>query len=84
MDNPFETIIEYLQRLEYKITQLEQQRKVEIEEFLTVKQAAKVLNMSASGVYRLTMDKKLPFKKFNGRVFFIREELIQFIKNNGK
>jgi len=48
---------------------------------LTLKEAAKFLNLSQSHIYKLTSERKIPHFKPNGKkIYFDKSELIQWLK----
>lgn len=83
--NPFEEIMVALTRIERRLSDLEIKKSTDRirDKFLNVKEAALLLNMSPSGLYRLTMKNQVPVRRVNGRLFFSKDELLQFIQGNG-
>lgn len=51
-------------------------------EFLSFKEAVELLSMSSSTLYKLTANKKIPFYKPKGKIFFNRNDLIEYITNS--
>jgi excisionase family DNA binding protein len=50
---------------------------------LTLKEAAKFLNLSQSHIYKLTSERKIPHFKPNGKkIYFDKSELVQWLKRN--
>jgi len=49
-------------------------------QFLTVREAAKYLNLAVPTVYSLVNRGELPYMKRSKRLYFLREELIEYIK----
>ena len=48
---------------------------------LTLKEAAKFLNLSQSHIYKLTSERKIPhFKPSGKKIYFDKSELIQWLK----
>jgi excisionase family DNA binding protein len=86
MQNPFQEIIDRLQHIEGMLAKLQRQQpeKEPTEDFLTVDQAAHLLKISVPSVYRLTMNRKIPFRKLHKRLYFSRKELTEFINANHK
>jgi predicted DNA-binding transcriptional regulator AlpA len=84
--NPFEDFHQRLAAIERTLAiivgflQVDQEK----DEYLNTKEAARFLKMSPSSLYRLTMDDKVPVKRVNGRLFFQRSLLEEFINRNGK
>lgn len=83
--NPFDEITERLVRIEQALSQITKSVPKESRgRHLSTKEAAEVLKISTSHLYRLTMNNEVPFRKVNGRLFFDKDELMQFIDRNGK
>lgn len=51
-------------------------------EFLTVKEAVSYLGISKSTIYKLTSSKGIKFYKPKGKIFFKKEDLINYITQN--
>ena len=51
------------------------------DEILSKKEAAKFLKISVSNLSRLMKEKKIPYSKVNGRVLFLKEDLVKWVKN---
>jgi len=49
-------------------------------EFLTVKNAAKILNVSSSFLYKLAQEGKLPHLRMGKKIIFDKQELIEYFK----
>ena len=50
---------------------------------LTLKEAAKFLNLSQSHIYKLTSERKIPhFKPSGKKIYFDKSELVQWLKRN--
>jgi len=45
------------------------------------KEAADFLRISLATIKRLMKEKKIPYSKINGRVLFLKEELIKWVKS---
>lgn len=50
-------------------------------EFLNFKEAMTLLGISASTLYKLTSSKSIPFYKPKGKIYFIKDELVEYVKN---
>jgi len=48
--------------------------------YLTLPEATELLRCSASRVYKMTMNKSIPFYKVGGKLYFKEAELIDFIE----
>jgi excisionase family DNA binding protein len=76
MDN---NILEMLKSIERKLEELAALNK----EVLTLKEAAKYLNVSCSHLYKLTHTKEIPHYKPRGKqVYFEKRELDQWLLQN--
>ncbi len=51
--------------------------------FFTVKQAVNFLGISKSTLYKLTSSKQINFYKPKGKIFFKKNDLINYITQNG-
>ena len=52
-------------------------------EMLTTKEAADFLGLTVGYLYKLTMQKKIPYyKPFGNRCYFKRDELVQLLQSN--
>lgn len=52
-------------------------------EYLSTREAAEFLGLTVGYLYKLTMQKKVPYyKPFGNRCYFKREELSQLLQNN--
>jgi excisionase family DNA binding protein len=49
-------------------------------DFLTVNQAAEFLSLTPATVYSMVYEKRIPFSKPNGRLYFLRSDLTAWIK----
>ena len=54
------------------------------EELLTVGQAAELLNLTSATVYGMVYERRIPFSKPGGRLYFSRTELMAWVKNGRK
>lgn len=52
------------------------------EQFLNTKEAAAFLQISVGKIYQLTMKKAIPFYKPEGKLYFKKSELIEYINKN--
>lgn len=69
-------VIEGLLRNQCRLEQLDLQN-----QFLTVKEAAKYLNLAVPTVYSLVSKGELPYMKRSKRLYFSREDLMSYIRN---
>lgn len=53
-------------------------------EFLTVNQAAELLNLTPASVYGMVYEKRIPFSKPNGRLYFLRSDLVEWVRQGRK
>jgi len=51
------------------------------DDVLSKKEACKYLKISMATLDRLIKEKKIPFSKINGRVLFLKEDLINWLKS---
>lgn len=52
------------------------------DEIMDRKEAAKFLKISIATLDRLIRDKKMVYSKTNGRVLFLKEDLLDWVKKN--
>lgn len=87
MENPFEIILEKIDRLEYLITEFIDKKKAvaEIhengEEIINMNQACKILGLSKPTLYGYTAKRKIPHYKRGKRNYFKKSELIKWISD---
>ncbi len=51
------------------------------DDIMNRKEAAKYLKISTSTLDRLVKERSIPFSKINGRVLFLKEDLIKWVKS---
>lgn len=51
-------------------------------EFISLKEAAELLGCSNSTVYKLTSNRKIPFYKPKGKIFFNKNDIIEYINKS--
>ncbi|MEI7501532.1 MAG: helix-turn-helix domain-containing protein [Bacteroidota bacterium] len=51
------------------------------EQFLDIKEAAKLLHLAVKSVYALVAKRKIPFMKREQKLYFLKSELSQWIKD---
>lgn len=88
MNNPFELIEARLSSIENLILDLKQPKQVETteqpEQFLTVQEAAKFLNLTVSTIYGKVSKSELPVMKRSKRLYFSTTELMEYLKGGRK
>ncbi|MBW6481172.1 MAG: helix-turn-helix domain-containing protein [Bacteroidales bacterium] len=83
--NPFDEINQRLGQIEAKLDLFQKEKDLhETQKYLSSKEAALDLKISRAHLYRMVMNKEVPFKKFRGRLLFSREQLREFVNRNGK
>ena len=88
MENPFEIIIEKLNRIENLLTVYEGkenniEEKIPISpEILNTEQAAAFNSISMSTLYKYTSTRQIPHFKRGKRIFFKKAELIEWMTKN--
>ena len=73
------TILESLQRIE-NLLQQKSEPFIESDKPMTVKETAAFLNVSVSAIYKLTMSMEIPCNKRSKRIYFMKSDLIEWIK----
>src|SRR5687767_7140561 len=89
MTNPFETIDNRLSNIEnllldLKHNPLKDKSQPEADELLTVQGAAKFLSVAVSTVYALISKGEIPVMKRSKRCYFLKADLINFLKEGRK
>jgi excisionase family DNA binding protein len=80
MENPFELILERLDRIEKTIEQLSANGPLaNINDPMDVKDLSAYLKISASTIYKFTSTRSIPYYKNGKRLFFKREEINDWI-----
>lgn len=89
MNNPFEVIEARLDNIEtllldLKHTKKEQSKQANLDELLTVQDAAKFLSLSVPTIYGLISKSELPVMKRSKRCYFTKLDLINYLKGGRK
>jgi excisionase family DNA binding protein len=88
MNNPFETLDARLSNIENLLLDLKHSNhgylSTEVEELLTVQQAADFLSLSVQTIYGAIHRKQLPFMKRAKRCYFLKKDLIDYLKAGRK
>ena len=86
MNNPFQTIEDRLNIIEKKLDQIilnnevSPEVKTEPVELLTIDQAADFLHLSRATIYSKCSHKQLPYMKRGKRLYFLKDQLLEFMK----
>ena len=85
MENPFESIIERLDRIEKLLVSLVPTDAAMTnahfnKEILTLKELCSYLELSASHVYKLTSQNEIPFTKRSKRIYFVKKDIDDWLK----
>ena len=73
-----------LRELRKLILQKKEPQKEQTEEFLNIKQAAELLNLSVPTMYSKVSKNELPVMKQGKRLYFSRTELIAYLRSGKK
>jgi len=88
MSNPFEVIEARLSNIESLILDIKHQPnkvdKEQTERFLNIKETAVFLNLSPATIYSKVSRRELPFMKRGKRLYFSKDELLDYVKNGRK
>lgn len=83
MKNPFEEIEQRLISIESLILDLRKtpvpSEGIDKDHFITIKEAGKLLNLSVPTLYGYVSKRKIPYSKKGKRLYFSREELINWL-----
>ena len=86
MENPFETILTEIRELRHQVEALKAKitapppAQEPESDLMTTRQAAKYMNVAKATIYRKASLQEIPYMKRNGRLYFDRAELKQYIK----
>jgi excisionase family DNA binding protein len=87
MENPFEIIIEQLNRIEEKLIQLNgtgvngQYSFGVVNDLMTMEQAGEYLSVSKSHLYKLTSKREIPFIKRGKINYFMKKHIDEWLEN---
>lgn len=89
MNNPFEVIEARLSNIESLILDIKHkpsstEEKSQSDQLLTVDQAAKFLNLTKPTIYSKVSKGELPYMKKGKRLYFSKDELLEYIKSGKK
>jgi excisionase family DNA binding protein len=80
MENPFELILERLDRIEKAIASLNITNPIQINNApMDVKDLSEYLKLSVSAIYKLTSTSEIPHYKSGKRLYFKKEEIDEWI-----
>ncbi len=80
MENPFELILERLDRIEKAIEKLNATGPVTVANApMDIKDLAEYLKMSVSAIYKLTSSSEIPHYKSGKRLYFKKEDINEWI-----
>lgn len=80
MENPFELILEKLDRIEKAIQNLNVgEPKAPVNELLDVEQVASYLKVTKSAIYKLTSTSEIPHYKNGKRLYFKKSDIDEWI-----
>ena len=74
------TLIEKVSKIEEILTEKNEKK----EKFLTIEEAAKLLDLTVSTVYRQVHKRELPYMKRGKRLYFSDIELVEYLKAGRK
>ncbi len=83
MENPFELILERLDRIEKAITSLNTTNPIQVNNTpMDVKDLSVYLKLSISAIYKLTSTSEIPHYKSGKRLYFKKEDIDEWIFSN--
>lgn len=79
-----EQLLERLERIEQQLSLLTRQQNntATDSDLMNVEQAAKFLRRSTTSIYILVSTKKIPYMKQGGRLYFSKNELLEWVRNS--
>lgn len=82
MENPFELIMERLDRIEKAISDLKKENTIKTEsKAMNISEVAKYLNTNIPSIYGLTSRAEIPHYKIAKKLFFKKEEIDEWINS---
>ena len=66
------------------LSAISENKKSTMEDFLSIDQASKIVNLSKATIYGLTHKNAIPFYKNGKRLHFLKSELLTWVKNGNK
>ena len=83
MENPFELILERLDRIEKAIASLNTTNPIQVNNTpMDVKDLSVYLKLSISAIYKLTSTSEIPHYKSGKRLYFKKEDIDEWIFSN--
>ena len=83
MENPFELVMERLDRIEKAISNLKTENSIVAESKpMNLKEVVAYMGTSTSAIYKLTSTAEIPHYKLNKKLFFKKEEIDEWIHAN--
>ena len=86
MTNPFDDIVKMLDVLNKKLDILIDAKRNEPKptEYITIKEASKILGYSVSSIYKMTAKNEIPCRKSGSgnKLIFERSELLEYIRKH--
>lgn len=85
--NPFEEILDRLDRLEALVINLKSnpvQQEHQKKSYLNVKEASEFIGLSVQSVYRMSSQGKIPCLRKHKKLLFIPDELISWLNSGRK
>ena len=83
MENPFELIMERLDRIEKAISNLKTENSIVAESKpMNLKEVVAYMGTSTSAIYKLTSTAEIPHYKLGKKLFFKKEEIDEWIYAN--
>ena len=85
-----EAVGELLDKVDYVISRLDEPKDVKMEssgndnnDLLTLDEACKFIGKARSTMYALTSENRIPYRKCGNKLYFFKNELLEWIKNGG-
>lgn len=73
-----------LENIERLLLSQSSQDNAETDQFLTIQEAAKFINLAVPTIYAMVAKNQIPFSKKSKRLYFSKQELTDFIKSGRK
>jgi len=73
-----DALIRQIDRMEQRMREISPEK----DDLLTVEECASLLDLQRSTVYRMTSEGRIPHFKKGGRVYFSKEEILNWLKDS--
>lgn len=80
MENPFELILERLDRIEKKLDEIQKEKNQKSnDELMTIEELANYINYEKTSIYGLVQKRKIPYIKASGKLHFRKYQIDEWL-----